>query len=104
MKREMKLKILTIIPIIIEILALLFLPAQVPVHYNMNFQVDAYGSKYSLLILGCIVLLFGLLMNWVYKTSTNKEYETIIYRLCLIALLTFNIINLVVLYGSMFMA
>ena len=54
--REMKLKILTIIPIVTEIIALLFLPAQVPVHYNMSFQVTEYGSKYTLLVLGVVIV------------------------------------------------
>ncbi len=101
--RKMKLKILTIIPIVTEIIALLFLPAQVPVHYNMSFQVTEYGSKYTLLVLGVVIVLMGLFMCWIYKTCVNKEYENVIYRLSSSTLVVFNIINLFFLYGSMFM-
>lgn len=100
---EIKLKILTIIPLILEAIALLFLPSEIPVHYNSSFQVDRYGSKYNLLILGAIVVLFGLFMNWIYTKSKNTTHELIIYRLCIGALLVFNIINLFALYGSMIM-
>lgn len=102
MNREMKLKLLAMIPFITEIIALSFLPSEIPVHYNMNFQVDGYGSKYSLLILGVIVVLFGLFMNLIY-TNKKTAHETIIYGLCVGALLVFNVINLLVLFGSMFM-
>lgn len=103
MSREMKLKILTIIPIISEVIAMFFLSSQVPVHYNMSFQVTEYGSKYVLLILGAFVLVFGLFMNWIYKVNMNTKYEAIIYRLSVIALLVFNVINLLSILGSMFM-
>lgn len=103
MNREIKIKLLTMIPLVSEIIALLFLPSEIPIHYNMSFQVDGYGSKYSLIILGIIVVLFGLLMNWIYRKNENTAHETLIYRLCAGALFVFNVINLLVLCGSMFM-
>lgn len=103
MKREMKIKILMMIPLIIEIIALFFLPSEIPIHYNGNFQVDGYGSKYSLLILGTIIVLFGLLMNWIYTMNKNTVHEAIVFRLCAGALLVFNAINLFALFGSMFL-
>lgn len=66
MDRKMKLKVLTLFPFILEVIALFFLQPEIPVHYNSSFQVDGYGSKYNVLILGVIVIVFGLFVNRIY--------------------------------------
>ena len=101
--KETRLKILSLLPIISEAIVLLFLPPQIPVHYNMHFQVTEYGSKYTLLILGGFVLLFGAFLNWIYTRNKNTEHETIIYRVSFGALLIFQVINLFAIIGSLFM-
>lgn len=99
--RKRILKILIPLPFVLEIVALYFLPPEIPIHYNSNYQVDGYGSKYCVLILGILVIIFGLFMNWIYTRNIGVEYETIIYRLCVLALLVFNLINVWFLYTSM---
>ena len=103
MDRKMKLKILAVFPLISELIALFFLPSEIPIHYNAAFQVDGYGSKYHVLVIGLFVIVFGLFMNWIYRQSSKTEYETVIYILSSIALLISNVINVLVLYGGMTM-
>lgn len=103
MKKEIKLKVLSILPLVFQMIMLLFLPSQIPVHYNISFQVTEYGSKYTLLILGIFVVLFGFFISGIYKMSKNTEHETIVYRLCIGALLVFHVINLFSIVGSLFM-
>ena len=101
MDRKRMLKILTFLPLVLELVALYFLPPEIPIHYNSSYQVDGYGSKYCVLILGIFVIIFGLFMNWIYTKNTETKHETIIYRLCVLTLLVFNLINVWFLYTSM---
>lgn len=103
MNKKMKLKILTVFPLISEIVALFFLPPEIPIHYNSSFQIDGYGSKYNVLVLGVFVIIFGLFMNWIYTKNSEMEYETFIYRVTVGALLVCNVINALFLYASMTM-
>lgn len=100
MNKKKKLGILTISPILIELAALLFLPAQIPIHYNMQFQPDRYGSKYMLLILGVITIMFGTCMLWLYHVSEKRAYEKLVYRLGVITMLLFHVINIAGILGA----
>ena len=100
MTRRRKLEILTFFPLISETVTLLFLPSEIPIHYNMYFEATAYGSKYMLLGLGFTVLLFGLFMNWIYKSNADTERQGAVYRLSIIALVVFNCINVFSLIGA----
>lgn len=99
--KKMMLKILIFLPLLLEVLALYFLPPEIPIHYNSSYQVDGYGSKYCVLVLGIFVIIFSLFMIWIYTKNTETKHETIIYRLCVLALLVFNLINVWFLYTSM---
>ena len=101
MNRRMKLKILMVFPLVLEIVALFFLPQQIPIHYNYSFQPDGYGSKYTILLVGIFVILFGLFMNWLYATNRGTAQEGMIYKLCMVALVIPNVINILFLYKSM---
>lgn len=103
MERRMKLKILMLLPLISEIIALFFLPSEIPIHYNSNFQIDGYGSKYNVLVIGVFAIIFGLFMYWIYTKNCKMQYETFIYRMTVFALLVCNIINVLFLYASMTM-
>ena len=87
-----------LLPLIISLIALIFLPEEIPAHYGANFTVDRYGSKYEILIfpvsifvLSLIFLLPGLLM----KNETNKK-TTLNIGLALILL--FNAVNYYILF------
>lgn len=94
MKKETLLNIFTFLPLISETISIFFLPAEIPIHYSADFQITAYGSKYMLLAIGVITVLFGLLMKLIYKSNINTNSGAMVYRLSIIALLIFNGINL----------
>lgn len=39
------------VPLAVTLLVIAFLPAQVPVHFDMAFMPDRWGSKYELLLI-----------------------------------------------------
>lgn len=41
---------LMILPLLVVLIALQFLPDQIPAHYDLNNQVTRWGSKYEALI------------------------------------------------------
>ena len=100
MSRKKILAVSILTPIFLEVIALCFLPAQIPIHYNSRFQVTAYGSKYMLLVLGIMILIFGSFLYFVYRANEHKKQETVVFRLCMAALLVFGIINLCSLVGA----
>jgi uncharacterized membrane protein len=65
--------ILAIMPMIITLIALQFLPDQIPAHYNLAGEVDRWGSKYESLILPIMALMTGLFMIWITKFSSEKD-------------------------------
>ena len=67
---------LAILPLTVSLIALIFLPDQIPAHYGSEFTVDRYGSKFEILILpiaifvlSFIFLLPGILM----KNEQNQK-------------------------------
>lgn len=100
MKKEKLLLGLTILPIMLGILAMLFLPTEVPVHYGMSLQVIQYGSKYLLLAIGVITLLLGAFLNFIYRAYKNADAEKLVYCLGIFVLVVFNVINLLGLAGA----
>ena len=103
MKKQTILTILTYLSLILEVICMFFLPIAIPIHYNADLHVIKYGTKYMLLLVGAMVVVFGLFIKMIYKSSVNTDRETIVYRLSVIALLVFNVINLLAL-GNAFLS
>lgn len=87
-----------ILPLIISLIALIFLPEEIPAHYGANFTVDRYGSKFEILffpvsifVLSLIFLLPGLFM----KNESNKK---ITLNIGLALILLFNAVNYYILF------
>jgi len=55
------------------VIALPFLPEQIPAHYNAAGQVDRWGSRYETLIFPAMTVLIGLIMLTASKYSAKKE-------------------------------
>lgn len=53
--------------------ALPVLPEQIPAHYDINGQVNRWGSKYEALILPAVTLLFGLFMLGMARFCARRE-------------------------------
>ncbi len=64
---------LMFLPLAVVLIALQFLPEQIPVHYDMNNQVTRWGSKYETLIFPVITILFGYFMLGMAKFSAKQE-------------------------------
>ena len=61
------------LPLIVVLIALQFLPEQIPAHYDWNHQVTRWGSKYETLIFPVITILFGYFMLGMAKLSSKQE-------------------------------
>lgn len=51
--------ILMFLALVISMIALVFLPDLIPVHYNIKNEIDRWWSKYEILIIPIITILLG---------------------------------------------
>lgn len=65
--------VLTILPIIITLISLFLLPDQVPLHYNIEGEVDRIGSKYELILLPIITTTLGAVFTKISRLETKKK-------------------------------
>lgn len=61
------------LPLPVTLAALVFLPEQIPAHFDMDNQVTRWGSKYETLIFPAVTIIFGLIMLGISKFSDNRE-------------------------------
>lgn len=71
--KKIIISILTVLPLLTCIIALPFLPNKVPLHFDVNMQVDKWGSKYELLLISIIAILTVPLMKFASKRATRQE-------------------------------
>ena len=64
---------LMILPLVVVLVALQFLPDQIPAHYDLNNQVTRWGSKYETLIFPIFIIIFGLFMLGMARLSAKHE-------------------------------
>ena len=65
--------ILMYLPLLAAVLALPFLPDQIPAHYGFDGQVTRWGSKFEFLIFPVMTILFGLFMLAMAKIAAKQE-------------------------------
>lgn len=68
-------------------------PERIPVHYDIHGQVDRWGSKYELILLPIINLLFGGIMVWLARREGKqgrKMNEQVVAGMTVCVLLLFN--------------
>lgn len=97
--------ILMFLPLAVTLIALPFLPTQIPAHYGIDNQVTRWGSKYETLILPIMIIIFGLFMLAITNYTAKKEKEgKNNEKVCVLAtiasLVIFNIMALFFLYTS----
>lgn len=97
--------ILMFLPLLTTIIALIFLPEQIPAHYGMDGQVTRWGSKFETLGLPVFTIVFGFIMLAIAKyagkqeaTGSNNEKVTIVAGIA--TLLLFNGLTFYILYTS----
>ena len=64
---------LMVLPLAVVLIALQFLPDQIPAHYDLNNQVTRWGSKYETLIFPALIMIFGFFMLGMAKLSAKQE-------------------------------
>lgn len=63
---------LGLLSFVVSVIAVFFLPDQVPIHWNFEGEIDNYGSKYVYLLLGSLGILTYFLMNLTRKIDPNE--------------------------------
>lgn len=101
--KETLFKILTRLPFTVTLIAFFFMPDTVPVHFNMNNQVDRWGSKYELLILPAVILVIGIVFMFAAKYLKAKEEHgnnnyNVFITASLVILAIFNVLTYFTLY------
>lgn len=66
---------LMLLPLLITLISLQFLPDQIPAHYDINNQVTRWGSKYETLIYPFISLLIGTMVLGITKYLAKREID-----------------------------
>lgn len=61
------------LPLVAVLIALQFLPEQIPAHYDLHNQVTRWGSKYETLIFPVFIIIFGFFMLGMAKLSARHE-------------------------------
>lgn len=61
------------LPLVVVLVALQFLPDQIPAHYDFNNQGTRWGSKYETLIFPIFIVIFGLFMLGMARYSAKQE-------------------------------
>lgn len=68
--------ILTVLPLVMSITAMFFMPDKVPVHYGPSGAVDRFGSKYELMILNVFSVVIAVVMWFSSSRSSKNESST----------------------------
>lgn len=64
---------LMFIPLVSVLIALQFLPEQIPAHYGFNNQVTRWGSKYEMLIVSIVTVMLGYFFQGIAKLAAKHE-------------------------------
>ncbi|WP_314674030.1 SdpI family protein [uncultured Solobacterium sp.] len=73
MKNKKLFYLLMFLPLIASLIALQFLPDVIPAHYNIDNVVDRWGSKYEILILPVLTILFGFFSLAMGRIAQKQE-------------------------------
>ncbi len=81
-RKKLKSKLLmglSFIPMLITLIVLRFVPDRIPAHYDTLGNIDRYGSKYELLLLPGVIVLFSIvsivLLHYFKKKQLSSENE-----------------------------
>ena len=101
--KTMKIKILlllsiAVLPLIVSLIALAFLPEQIPAHYGVDFTVDRYGSKFEALIFPITILILSLVFLLPGIFMKNELNKKLILDIGIALILAFNALDYYILY------
>lgn len=95
--------ILMFLPLLIILIALPFLPEQIPAHYSFDNQVTRWGSKYEALLYPIATIFIGYFLlamaKWAAKQEeSGKNNEKVLIVMGIVILIIFNVMSLYALY------
>src|SRR5690554_2296858 len=87
--------ILAFLPLIITVIALPVLPDKIPAHYGLDGYVTRFGSKYEMLLIPMITIIFCFLWLFLEKhlmkdSEKGPHNVRVIFWISLIVNLTFT--------------
>ncbi len=96
---------LMFLPLISALIALQFLPEQIPAHYGLNNQVTRWGSKYSSLIVPIVTAMLGCFFQGIAKGAAKHEEngnnnENVCIVAGIVTLIIFNAMTGYILYAG----
>lgn len=96
--------LLMFLPLAVDLMALPFLPDQIPAHYGADDQVTRWGSKWETLIFPLCTLGFGAMMRGIANASGKGEKGENNARVCMLGaiagLAVFNLMTFYFLYAD----
>ncbi|MEE3333778.1 MAG: SdpI family protein [Ruminococcus sp.] len=87
-----------VLPLIISLIALIFLPEEIPAHYGANFTVDRYGSKLEVLIFPIEILVLSLIFLLPGIFMENELNKRLMLNIGLALILVFNALDYYILF------
>ena len=84
--------ILLLAPLLVTVVLLLFLPDQVPAHYDRDGVITRLGSKYELLLFPLINIVFGIVFLAISKKLAKNGELILIWCGANLGMLTYNIV------------
>lgn len=65
--------IIAVIPLIVTVILLPFIPERIPMHYNFNGEIDRWGSRAEQLIFPAAIILITLLWHFMIKSFEKRK-------------------------------
>ena len=95
--------ILMFLPLAVVLVALPFLPDQIPAHYGFDNQVTRWGSKYEALLFPILTIVFGLFLLAMTRYAakheeSGKNNENVCLITGIVSLALFNLMTAYFLY------
>ncbi|BCN30667.1 DUF1648 domain-containing protein [Anaeromicropila herbilytica] len=100
---------LMFLPLVLVIISFIFLPDRIPVHYNINGEINRWGSKLEMLIFPVMTIFIGTFLKTVAKTVVRKNddnssvsNEKVSNIISIATLLVFNVMTILFIYDAFY--
>ena len=87
-----------VLPLIVSLIALIFLPDEIPAHYSANFTVDRYGSKFETLIFPIEIFFMSLIFLLPGIFMQNELNQRLTLNIGIALILILNVLDYYILF------
>ncbi len=81
-----------LIPIVAVLIALQLLPDKIPAHYDINMNIDRWGSKYETLLFPAVTLVMAIFMYIMARFAAKQENGAGNYKVLMICGISINLL------------